>query len=126
MKSAQKFYPDLKSIQDFNKMIAKKDDRALKIFEDFSREIASLVLFASNVTGIQNIFIVGKSVEFGNVLLQSIIEITDKFSFPNHKLNVQFSHLGDISIPLGSATQAIVMYMRKIIVNEKISNCAVI
>ncbi|MGC8580556.1 MAG: hypothetical protein ACP5MB_10955, partial [bacterium] len=113
-------------IQDFNKIIAKKDDRALKIFGDFSREIASLILSASNVTGIQNVFIGGKSMEFGDSFLQSIIEITDKFSFPNHKLNVQFSHLGDISIPLGSATQAIVMHVRKIIVNEKISNRAVI
>jgi predicted NBD/HSP70 family sugar kinase len=115
LKSAQKFYPDLKSVQDFNKIIAKRDDQALKIFGDFAREIASLVLSVSNVTGIQNVFIGGKSVEFGNSLLQSIIEITDNFSFPNHKLNVQFSHLGDISIPLGSATQAIVMHVRKII-----------
>jgi len=119
LKSAQKFYPDLKSVQDFNKIIAKRDDQALKIFGDFVREIASLVLSVSNVTGIQNVFIGGKSVEFGNSLLQSIIEITDNFSFPNHKLNVQFSHLGDISIPLGSATQSILMYVKQIISNEK-------
>jgi len=119
---AKKIYPDLKTIYDFNSFVEDGNNQIVEIFDHFSKIIATLILSTSNITGIQNIFIGGKVREFGVPFLKAIREITDNFSFPNHKLNVDFSQLGDISIPLGSATQAIIMYARKLITIEKESD----
>ncbi len=119
LESAKIISKDLKTLRDFKNFIEMGNEQILEIFDKFAKAIASIILSTSNITGIQNIFIGGKAKELGMPFLKKVKENVDIFAFPNHNLNVQFSNLGDTSIPLGAATEAIIMHVRKKIVTEK-------
>jgi predicted NBD/HSP70 family sugar kinase len=118
LKSAKEVLSDVTVLHDPSVLTKTGNKEIVRIVNHFSKAIASIILSTVNIVGTSNVFIGGKAMELGTPFLTNVKKIIDEFSFPNHKISIQFSHLGGISIPLGAATQAIIMHVRKMIINR--------
>ncbi|MCD6101242.1 MAG: hypothetical protein J7K33_11755, partial [Candidatus Marinimicrobia bacterium] len=66
--------------------------------------------------GIPDVFIGGKYQFLGDTFIREVREVVNEYGIFGPKVNIQYSHLGDMAIPLGAASHAIVMYLKTLVV----------
>ena len=110
---------DISSINDISDAYKSGNKDAKYLIEQISIHMGALILSLIHVSGISNIFIGGKYQAFGETLICNVRKIISEYAFTNQMVNIHFSHLGTMSIPMGAAAHAIDMYLKNLILDNK-------
>ncbi len=107
---------DIEKLQDLTEKIRSGDEKAEKLVKEIARDFGMLVLSLVHILGIPDVFIGGKYQFLGDTFIREVREVVNEYGIFGPKVNIQYSHLGDMAIPLGAASHAIVMYLKTLVV----------
>ncbi len=107
---------DIEKLQDLAERIRNGDEKAKKLVKEIARDFGMLVLSLVHILGIPDVFIGGKYQFLGDTFIKEVREVVNEYGIFGSKVNIQYSHLGDMAIPLGAASHAIFMYLKTLIV----------
>lgn len=120
IKRARKFLSkEINCLYDLAKECRLGNEKAISFVKNISKNLGALILSIIHVMGIPDIFIGGKYKIFDTLLLEEIKKIVKKYEFSNREINIRFSQLEDLAMPMGAAAHAIRMYFRKLVSNRK-------
>lgn len=92
-----------------------KNKEIASLLREVAENLGGLIISIIHITGISDVFIGGDYRVFGDFFLNNIREIIKRYEFSNQEINIKFSQLGDLAMPLGAGAYAIGMYLKKLI-----------
>jgi len=109
---------EINSLHDIENECRKGNKKAIRFVKKVSENLGALILSIIHMTGISDVFIGGDYRIFGDFLLDEVRNMVEKYEFSHQQVNIRFSQLGDLAMPLGAAAHAIRMYLRKLVFDE--------
>ncbi|PLV60047.1 ROK family transcriptional regulator [Thermotoga sp. KOL6] len=110
---------NISKLQDITERVKKGDKKAEELIKEIAKDFGLLILSLVHTLGIPDVFIGGKYQLLGDIFIEEIREIVKKYGIFGTKIKIQYSHLGDMAIPLGAASHAVVMYLKKLIIMKE-------
>ncbi|HEW91285.1 MAG TPA: ROK family transcriptional regulator [Thermotogaceae bacterium] len=98
--------------------VRKGDKEAIEFVKEISENLGALIISIVHVTGISDVFIGGDYQVFGDFLLNEVRDMIKRYEFSHQQVNVRFSQLGDLAMPLGAVAYAIGMYLKKLVLES--------